>query len=164
MLDVQLPQMKSDKLKAKLVDETVQSFGDLCVTVWWVAMISLTLMTSAFGADKPVTLEQLFAPLQTGGCVPLDKIRKIAPVSVLDERQYDFVRGFWMGIPPQSDSLPPGDSAFLTSGGGNDNDDAVGTFDSSDGEVCAVVHAPTWLRKVLDAVSKGEAGKRGRPT
>jgi len=130
---------------------------------WIAATLAALLCFPALAADRPKTLDDLFGPLQSGGCVTIDSVRAIAPVIELTDRQFDFARGFWMAVPPQSDTLPPGDKAFLADSGSPD-DEALGLYDSSDGSVCAVVHAPAWLRGVLERIGRGETGKRGNPT
>ena len=77
----------------------------------------------------------------------------------LTPEQFQFVRAFWMAIPPATHELPPRDKAFLAK---DSNGVAVlGLFDDG-GEVCAVFQATDWIERVVDQVGRGETGKLGQ--
>jgi len=77
------------------------------------ALAAASLCTSASAAGEPKTLEEVFAPLSQGMCVTIDAVRTVGATVQLTPEQFQFVRGFWMGIPPATRDLPPGDKAFL---------------------------------------------------
>jgi hypothetical protein len=123
------------------------------------ALAAASLCTAALAADSPKTLEELFAPLSHGACVRIDDVRAIGATVQLTPEQFQFVRAFWMAIPPASPELPPGDKAFLAKE--SDGIAVLGLFDDG-GEVCAVFPATDWLERVVDEVGRGKTGKLGQ--
>src|SRR5208282_6550585 len=115
-----------------------------------------SLCTSASAAGEPKTLEEVFAPLSEGLCVTIDAVRAVGATVQLTPEQFQFVRAFWMAIPPASRDLPPGDKAFLAKE--PDGMAILGLFDEG-GQVCAVFQATDWLERVVDEVGRGETGK-----
>ena len=123
------------------------------------ALAATSLWSPASAADKPKTLQELFAPLAQGACVGIDDVRAIGATVQLTPEQFQFVRAFWMAIPPASRELPPGDKAFLAK---DPNGIAIlGLFDDG-GQVCAVFQATDWIERVVDEVGRGETGKLGQ--
>ena len=123
------------------------------------ALAAASLWTPASAADKPKTLQELFTPLARGACVGIDDVRAIGDTVQLTPEQFQFVRAFWMAIPPASRELPPGDKAFLARE--PDGFAILGLFDEG-GQVCAVFPATGWLEHVVDEVGRGETGKLGQ--
>jgi hypothetical protein len=123
------------------------------------AFAAASLCMSAPAAAKPQTLEELFVPLTHGACVRIDDVRAIGATVQLTPEQFQFVRAFWMAIPPASRELPPGDKAFLAKE--PDGIAVLGLFDDA-GQVCAVFPATDWLERVVDEVGRGETGKVGQ--
>jgi hypothetical protein len=64
------------------------------------AVAAASLCTSASAAGEPKTLEEVFAPLSEGLCVTIDAVRAVGATVQLTPEQFQFVRGFWMAIPP----------------------------------------------------------------
>jgi hypothetical protein len=129
----------------------------LRVTLSALAVASFCTSASAAGSAK--TLEELFVPLAHGACVRIDDVRAIGATVQLTPEQFQFVRAFWMAIPPASRELPPGDKAFLAKE--PDGIAVLGLFDDG-GQVCAVFPATDWLERVVDEVGRGETGKLGQ--
>jgi hypothetical protein len=123
------------------------------------ALAVASFCTSASAAGKPKTLEELLVPLTHGACVNIDDVRAIGATVQLTPEQFQFVRAFWMAIPPTSRELPPGDKAFLAKE--PDGVTVLGLFDDG-GQVCAVFPATDWLERVVDEVGRGETGKLGQ--
>jgi hypothetical protein len=123
------------------------------------AFAAASLCMSAPAAAKPQTLEELFVPLSHGACVRIADVRAIGATVQLTPEQFQFVRAFWMAIPPASQELPPGDKAFLAKEA--DGVAVLGLFDDA-GQVCAVFPATDWLERVVDEVGRGETGKLGQ--
>jgi hypothetical protein len=123
------------------------------------ALAAASLCTSASAAGSPKTLEELFVPLAHGACVRMDDVRATGATVQLTPEQFQFVRAFWMAIPPASRELPPGDKAFLAKE--PDGIAILGLFDD-EGQVCAVFPATDWLERVVDEVGRGETGKLGQ--
>jgi len=107
------------------------------------------------------TLRGLFAPLMSGGCVAMAGVRAASAVIELTPDQFQFVRAFWMAIPPVSHELPPGDKAFFAKD--SSGDEVFGLFDGA-GAVCSVFEATDWMERLVAQVGRGEVGKRGDPT
>jgi len=77
------------------------------------ALAAASLCTSASAAGNPKTLEELFAPLAQGACVTINAVRTVGVTTQLTPEQFQFVRAFWMAIPPATPELAPGDKAFF---------------------------------------------------
>lgn len=116
---------------------------------------------TASAEDAPSGFEALFAPLSQGACVKMDDVRALGAVVQLTPDQFQFVRAFWMAIPPVSQTLPPGDKAFSA----RDPDGATvfGLYDEG-GQTCAVFRATDWMEEIIDQIGRGEVGKRGDPS
>jgi hypothetical protein len=116
------------------------------------------LCGSALAADAPKkTLHELFDVLHDGGCTTIARVREAGAVIELTPEQFQFIRAFWMAIPPISRTLPPGDKAFIAR---DAEETAVGLIDSTDGAVCAVFPTPDWMQVLIDQIGRGEVGKR----
>ena len=124
------------------------------------AATSLCIPASA-NKDRPRSLQELFAPLAQGACVKMDDVRSAGATVQLTPEQFQFVRAFYMAVPPVSHELPPGDRAFLAKG--VDGVAVLGLYDEGQGQVCAVFEATDWLERLVDEVGRGETGKRGQP-
>jgi len=118
-----------------------------------------SLCAAASAEDRPRTLQELLAPLAQGACVKLDDVRAVGATVQLTPEQFQFVRAFYMAVPPVSHELPPGDKAFLAKG--PEGVAVLGLYDD-DGQVCAVFEATDWLERLVDEVGRGGTGKRGQ--
>ena len=125
------------------------------------ALAAVLVHAPASAEGRPKTLEELFAPLSKGVCVKIDDVRKVSATVQLTPDQFQFVRAFWMAVPPASRELPPGDKAFLAKDA--EGIAVLGLYDDA-GQVCAVFKATDWLERLVDKVGRGESGKRGQPT
>ena len=122
--------------------------------------VALTLV-GVLPARPAGSLDELLAPLSRGDCIAMADVRVAGSVVTLTPDQFQFVRAFWMAIPPVSHELPPGDEAFYakdSTGVG-----IFGLFDGS-GRVCSVFKSTEWLEKLIDEVGRGETGKAGDGT
>ena len=125
------------------------------------ALVATSLCATASAQDRPTSLQELFAPLSQGACVRMDDVRAVGATVQLTPDQFQFVRAFYMAVPPVSHELPPGDKAFLAKG--PEGVAVLGLYGDDDGQVCAVLPAIDWLEKLVDQVGRGETGKRGEP-
>ena len=125
------------------------------------ALAAASLCTTASAQNKPKTMQELFAPLSRGACVKIDDVRALGATVQLTPDQFQFVRAFYMAVPPISHELPPGDKAFLAVG--PEGVAVLGLFDDG-GQVCAVFEATDWLERLVDEVGRGGTGKRGEPS
>ena len=123
------------------------------------ALAAVSLCAPASAAGRPKTLEELFVPLAHGACVAINDVRAVGATVQLTPEQFQFVRAFWMAIPPASRELPPGDKAFIAKE--PDGIAVLGLFDDA-GQVCAVFPATDWLERVVDEVGRGETGQLGQ--
>jgi len=121
-----------------------------------------SLCAAASAQDRPKTLRELFTPLAHGACVAMDDVRKAGATVQLTPDQFQFVRAFYMAVPPVSHELPPGDKAFLAKGA--DGLAVLGLYDDDGDQVCAVFEATDWLERLVDEVGRGETGKLGQPS
>ena len=70
-------------------------------------------LCARIGCGQVESLTEIFASLSSGACVGLDEGRALGATVELTPEQFQFVRAFWMAIPPASRESPPGDKAFL---------------------------------------------------
>ncbi|MBV8439020.1 MAG: hypothetical protein JO312_00405 [Hyphomicrobiales bacterium] len=124
------------------------------------ALAATSLAVPALAQDEPRTLQELLAPLSRGACVKMDDLRAVGATVQLTPDQFQFVRAFYMAVPPVSHELPPGDKAFLAKG--PEGVAVLGLYDDG-GQVCAVFEATDWLERLIDEVGRGETGKQGEP-
>ena len=124
------------------------------------ALAATSLCVPASAEDRPRSMQELFAPLSHGGCVRIDDVRTVGATVQLTPDQFQFVRAFYMAVPPVSHELPPGDKAFIAKG--PEGVAVRGLYDDV-GEVYAVFEATDWLERVVDEVGRGESGMRGQP-
>ena len=124
-------------------------------------LAATSLCAAASARDNPKSLQELLAPLAQGACVKMDDVRSAGATVQLTPEQFQFVRAFYMAVPPVSHELPPGDRAFLAKG--VDGVAVLGLYDEGQGQVCAVFEATDWLERLVDEVGRGETGKPGQP-
>ena len=122
---------------------------------------ALALGLSGASADSPKDFDSLLAPLSHGDCVAMTDVRAVGSVVQLTGDQFQFVRAFYMAIPPLSHELPVGDKAFYAKD--STGTGSFGLYDEA-GSVCAVFVSTDWLQKLIGEVGRGEVGKRGDPT
>jgi hypothetical protein len=118
-----------------------------------------TLLCAPASAAESKMLAEVLAPLSEGACVRLEAVRAVSATVQLTPDQFQFVRAFWMAIPPASRELPPGDKAFLARD--SEGTDVLGLYDDG-GQVCVVLKATDWLERLVDQVGRGETGQRGQ--
>lgn len=92
-------------------------------------------------------------------CVKMADVRAAAKVETrLDVRQFDFVRGMWMAVPPVSRELPIGDTAELVSDG---DTSGIVLVDTDADETCARLRIRD-LADFLDLLAEIGEGKTVR--
>jgi hypothetical protein len=101
-----------------------------------------------------------------GECVKMDTVRPLVThAERLGANEFEFVRAFYMAIPPLSHSLPIGDYAEIVTDG-----DIVGVvlIDSDSDQTCARLQITPWLLKAIKDVGKGvkvkASGAAGDPS
>ena len=92
-------------------------------------------------------------------CVSVSEFKSVAKVTELKPEQFQFVRAFYVAIPPVSRTLPPGDHAIMASSGGD-----VMLALVTDGQACARFLAPPFIQAMVIEVSEGRIGHIGTPT
>lgn len=91
-------------------------------------------------------------------CVDMQDIAAVSKITQLDSRQFEFVRAFYIAIPPMSKVLPAGDDAYTAEAEGE-----TMMFLAESGVSCARFEAPPFVKTMLDQVGKGIVGRRGSP-
>jgi hypothetical protein len=91
-------------------------------------------------------------------CVPVSAIKSISTVTDLTPEQFQFVRAFYVAIPPVSRKLPPGDHAIMASSGG-----VVMLALVADGQACARLLAPDFIQTMVMQVGQGMTVSLGTP-
>ena len=92
-------------------------------------------------------------------CVSVDEFKKVSKVIELTPEQFQFVRAFYVAIPPVSRTLPPGDHAIMASSGGD-----VMLALVTDGQACARFLAPPFIQAMVIEVGEGRTGHIGTST
>ena len=91
-------------------------------------------------------------------CVPVSAFNSVSTVTDLTPEQFQFVRAFYVELPPVSRTLPPGDRAVMASSGG-----VVMLALVADGLACARFLAPDFLQAMLVQVGRGQTIHIGTP-
>jgi hypothetical protein len=91
-------------------------------------------------------------------CVAVSQIGSVSHLTKLTPEQFQFVRAFYVAIPPISRALPPGDSAVIASASGRSMIALI-----SGGEACARFLAPDFILSMLTQVGTGETVAAGDP-
>jgi len=87
-------------------------------------------------------------------CVPVDEFKKVSKVIELTPEQFQFVRAFYIAIPPVSRTLPPGDHAIMAISGR----DVMLALVAS-GQACARFLAPDFIQAMVIEVGEGRTGE-----
>jgi hypothetical protein len=84
-------------------------------------------------------------------CVPVADIAKVDGVKIVEltPAQFQFTRALYVGIPPVSQSLPPGDSAIKAS-----VDGTVMLAIVMGDKTCARFLAPDFIQKMIDEIER----------
>ena len=91
-------------------------------------------------------------------CVPIADVKAVSEVVDLTPDQFQFVRAFYVAIPPVSRALPPGDHAIVARAGGE-----VMLALVADGQACARFLAPDFILAMVIEVGEGRTGHIGTP-
>ena len=88
---------------------------------------------------------------ESAECAPIADIAKVDGVKIiaLTQGQFQFTRALYVGIPPVSRSLPPGDSAIEAIVG----DEALLAIVAGD-KTCARFLAPDFIQKMLGEIER----------
>ena len=120
--------------------------------VCWAAIVC----SPALAAESP--FDKWLSP-DSPACSPIIDLKKAgASVVTLTPEQFQFVRALYVGIPPISKELPPGETA-IEAKIGNSVMIALVTGEQS----CARFLAPDYVLKMLDDVATGMSPKIGSP-
>ena len=114
-----------------------------------------TLTLALFAA--PAHAGALADALRDGAdeCVPMAKVHALATHEIaMNEKQFEFLRGFYVAAPPPSTELPIGDRAEIASDG---DDFGVLLIDSASDQTCARFHVTDigGFLAVINAVGAG---------
>jgi hypothetical protein len=110
----------------------------------------------ALAAENP--FDKWLSP-DSPACSPVIELKKAgASVVTLTPEQFQFVRALYVGMPPISMSLPPGETAIEATIGKSVMI-ALVTGDQS----CGRFLAPDYVLKMLDDVATGTSPKIGAP-
>ena len=93
----------------------------------------------------------------SGDCVPMAKVRAVKGLTEtpLNDKQFEFVRGMWVVVPPKSSELPIGDRAEIITDG---EDFGVILIDTEAQQTCARfhVHDIAGFLTLINAVGEGK--------
>lgn len=125
---------------------------------WFGAALSTALLTGfcAYAQDSGVFENWLNQ--DSPECVPVSAFGSVSTVTNLTPEQFQFVRAFYVALPPVSRSLPRGDHAIMASSGGD-----VMLALVADGQACARFLAPDFIQAMVIQVGEGQTGRIGTP-
>ena len=89
----------------------------------------------------------------------VDDFGSVSTVTELTPEQFQFVRAFYVAIPPVSRTLPRGDHAIIAKLGGD-----VMLALVADGQACARFLAPDFVQAMVIEVGEGQTGHIGTST
>ncbi|HXZ17275.1 MAG TPA: hypothetical protein VEH77_15150 [Roseiarcus sp.] len=120
------------------------------------SMLALALFLSFPIAGLAASLDDVLGQ-DAGDCVAMARVRPhVTHSETLSSTQFEFVRAFYMAIPPLSHELPIGDHAEIVTDG-----DVVGVvlIDSDSDQTCARFQITPWLLKAIKDVGRGRTVK-----
>ena len=81
------------------------------------------------------------------------QLKSVSKVTDLTPEQFQFVRAFYVALPPISRTLPPGDHAIIAISGGD-----VMLALVADGQACSRFRAPDFILAMVIEVGEGKTG------
>jgi hypothetical protein len=125
---------------------------------WFAAALSAASLAGVSAHAQNAGVFDKWLSQEAPECVPVSAFGSVSTVTDLTPEQFQFVRAFYVALPPVSRTLPPGDHAVMASSGG-----AVMLALVSDGLACARFLAPDFLQAMLVQVGHGQAIHIGTP-
>ncbi|MBV8107857.1 MAG: hypothetical protein JO223_25200 [Hyphomicrobiales bacterium] len=127
-------------------------------TIWFGAALSTALLAGVGAHAQDAGVFDKWLNEQAPECVPVSAFASVSTVKDLSRDQFQFVRAFYVALPPVSRTLPPGDRAVMATAGG-----AVMLALVADGQACARFLAPDFLQAMVVQVGEGKTTSIGTP-
>ena len=125
---------------------------------WFSAALSTVLLSGVCAHAQEAGVFDKWLNERSPTCVPVSEFKTVSTVIELTPDQFQFVRGLYVGLPPVSRTLPPGDKAVMANSG-----EAVMFALVADGQACARFLAPHFIKAMVIQVGMGETGHIGTP-
>ena len=125
---------------------------------WFAAALSAASLAGVSAHAQNAGVFDKWLSQEAPECVPVSAFGSVSTVTDLTPEQFQFVRAFYVALPPVSRTLPPGDHAVMASSGGE-----VMLALVADGLACARFLAPEFLQAMLVQVGHGQTIHIGTP-
>ena len=119
---------------------------------WFAAALSAASLAGVSAHAQDAGVFDKWLSQEAPECVPVSAFGSVSTVTDLTPEQFQFVRAFYVALPPVSRTLPPGDHAVMASADG-----AVMLALVADGQACARFLAPDFLQAMLVQVGHGQS-------
>jgi hypothetical protein len=126
--------------------------------IWFGAALSTALLSAVGARAQDAGIFDKWLNEEAPECVPVSAFESVSTVKDLSRDQFQFVRAFYVALPPVSRTLPPGDHAVMASAGG-----AVMLALVADGQACARFLAPDFLQAMVIQVGEDRMTHIGTP-
>ncbi len=126
--------------------------------VWFGAVLSTALLGAVGAHAQDAGVFDKWLNEEAPQCVPVSAFASVSTVKDLSRDQFQFVRAFYVALPPVSRILPPGDHAVMATAGGVAMLALV-----ADGQACARFLAPDFLQAMVIQVGEGRTTRIGTP-
>ncbi len=126
---------------------------------WFGAALSTALLAGVGAHAQEAGVFDKWLDQDSATCVPVSEFEKVSKVIQLTPEQFQFVRAFYVAIPPVSQTLPRGDHAIMANAGGD-----VMLALVADGQACARFLAPEFVQAMVIEVGEGRTGHIGTST
>ena len=84
---------------------------------WFSAALSTVLLTGVCAHAQEAGVFDKWLNERSPTSVPASEFKTVSTVIELTPDQFQFVRGLYVGLPPVSRTLPPGDKAVMANSG-----------------------------------------------
>src|SRR5271165_1106014 len=127
-------------------------------SIWFGAALSTALLAGIGARAQDAGAFDKWINEGAPECVPVSAFASVSTVKDLSRDQFQFVRAFYVALPPVSRTLPPGDHAVMATAGGVAMLALV-----ADGQACARFLAPDFLQAMVIQVGEGKTTSIGMP-
>jgi hypothetical protein len=126
--------------------------------IWFGSALSIALVGGVGAHAEDAGVFDKWLSQEAPECVPVSAFASVSTVKDLSRDQFQFVRAFYVALPPVSRTLPPGDHAVMATAGGVTMLALV-----ADGQACARFLAPDFLQAMVIQVNEGKTTPIGTP-
>jgi hypothetical protein len=126
--------------------------------IWFGSALSTALVAGVGAHAEDAGVFDKWLSQEAPECVPVSAFASVSTVKDLSRDQFQFVRAFYVALPPVSRTLPPGDHAVMATAGGVTMLALV-----AERQACARFLAPDFLQAMVIQVNEGQTTPIGTP-